>query len=263
MEAHHPHQHIHHEKKWKEYLLEFIMIFLAVSLSFFAESLREKITESHNAKEYAGLLINDIEADLAEFNTTDHVLKRIINSGDSLSILVHEKGVKNIPSGKLYYYEYWSGWQWRVTPRNATLKQLESSGSLRYLGSKTLIRKILDYEETLKIVSLLEDNIAPEKRENWSLVQKVFDVKYFNVLQTISVARRDSASQTSEEGDQRLDSFLRGEYPLFTFDNKVWMELSNMALTSSNNYNTLLTTVNKARENAEDVIYSLKRRISQ
>lgn len=40
MEVHH---HPHVEKKnFKEYFLEFLMIFLAVTLGFFAESLREQ-----------------------------------------------------------------------------------------------------------------------------------------------------------------------------------------------------------------------------
>jgi hypothetical protein len=42
MEVHH-HPDLHHEKKkFKEYLLEFVMIFLAVTLGFFAETIREK-----------------------------------------------------------------------------------------------------------------------------------------------------------------------------------------------------------------------------
>jgi len=40
MEVHH-HPDLHHKpKKWKEYFLEFLMIFLAVTLGFFAESYR-------------------------------------------------------------------------------------------------------------------------------------------------------------------------------------------------------------------------------
>ena len=38
MEVHH---HSHHPKKWKEYITEFIMLFAAVSLGFFAENIRE------------------------------------------------------------------------------------------------------------------------------------------------------------------------------------------------------------------------------
>src|SRR5205085_10193866 len=37
MEVHkHPH-HVTHKKKWGEYLLEFLMLFLAVTMGFFAE----------------------------------------------------------------------------------------------------------------------------------------------------------------------------------------------------------------------------------
>jgi hypothetical protein len=51
MEVHH-HPNLHHEKKpWKEYFLEFLMIFLAVTMGFFAESLREHINERDRAKE--------------------------------------------------------------------------------------------------------------------------------------------------------------------------------------------------------------------
>jgi hypothetical protein len=43
MEVHH---HPHVEKKgFKEYCLEFLMIFLAVTLGFFAENIREHIAE--------------------------------------------------------------------------------------------------------------------------------------------------------------------------------------------------------------------------
>ncbi len=64
MEVHHPHKHIHHDKKWKEYALEFLMIFLAVSLSFFAENIREKITDHKMAKVYAAAMLDDLKATL-------------------------------------------------------------------------------------------------------------------------------------------------------------------------------------------------------
>ena len=44
MEVHH-HPDLHHKKKnFKEYFLEFLMIFLAVTLGFFAENIRESIS---------------------------------------------------------------------------------------------------------------------------------------------------------------------------------------------------------------------------
>src|SRR5436305_9060491 len=41
------------QQPWKEYFLEFIMIFLAVTLGFFAETVRERLSENSKAKELA------------------------------------------------------------------------------------------------------------------------------------------------------------------------------------------------------------------
>ena len=50
MEVHH-HPDLHHKpKKWKEYFLEFLMIFLAVTLGFFAENIREHLSEKKRAR---------------------------------------------------------------------------------------------------------------------------------------------------------------------------------------------------------------------
>ena len=38
MEVHKPPRHVMHKKKWSEYLLEFLMLFLAVFLGFIAEN---------------------------------------------------------------------------------------------------------------------------------------------------------------------------------------------------------------------------------
>lgn len=53
MEIHkHPH-HVTHKKKWGEYILEFLMLFLAVFLGFIAENIREHYVENERTKEYA------------------------------------------------------------------------------------------------------------------------------------------------------------------------------------------------------------------
>jgi hypothetical protein len=58
MEVHH---HPHPEKKTlKEYLLEGLMIFLAVSMGFIAENIREHIAEGEKEIEYMKSLVDDI-----------------------------------------------------------------------------------------------------------------------------------------------------------------------------------------------------------
>src|ERR1700712_1112319 len=63
MEVHH-HPDLHHKaKKWKEYFLEFLMIFLAVVMGFFAESYREHLTDQTKEKEYIESLVEDLKND--------------------------------------------------------------------------------------------------------------------------------------------------------------------------------------------------------
>lgn len=53
MEVDHRPQLHHQAKPWKEYLLEGLMIFLAVSLGFIAENIRERISENKKVNELA------------------------------------------------------------------------------------------------------------------------------------------------------------------------------------------------------------------
>src|SRR5450759_5326081 len=63
MEVHH-HPQLHHKPKpWKEYFLEFLMIFLAVTLGFFAENIREYFSDSQKEKQYTQSLYEDLKAD--------------------------------------------------------------------------------------------------------------------------------------------------------------------------------------------------------
>ena len=67
MEVHHPHSH-HGPKKWKEHFLEFFMLFLAVTLGFFAENQREHYVERHRELQYMESMVEDLKNDTIEFN---------------------------------------------------------------------------------------------------------------------------------------------------------------------------------------------------
>jgi hypothetical protein len=63
MEVHHPH-HPTHKKKWSEYIIEFVMLFTAVTLGFFAENIREHLAESHKKQETLEAVARDFEKDI-------------------------------------------------------------------------------------------------------------------------------------------------------------------------------------------------------
>jgi len=65
MEVHHHAGDHHGPKKFKDYFLEFLMIFLAVTLGFLAENFREYITDKNHVEELAGQLVEDLKHDTA------------------------------------------------------------------------------------------------------------------------------------------------------------------------------------------------------
>lgn len=52
-----------HKKKLKEFLFEGLMIFIAVTLGFFAENIRERISNNEKERHYIENLIKDLEKD--------------------------------------------------------------------------------------------------------------------------------------------------------------------------------------------------------
>src|SRR5689334_25449573 len=84
MEVHqHPH-HITHKKKWGEYVLEFLMLFLAVFLGFLAENIRESSVERHQEREYMRLMVTDLKKDTANINSMVAGNRLLIIGLDSL-----------------------------------------------------------------------------------------------------------------------------------------------------------------------------------
>jgi hypothetical protein len=59
---HHPNLH-HNPKKIKEYVLEFIMIFLAVTMGFFAENIRQNISDKWQVRHLCEQLVHDLKND--------------------------------------------------------------------------------------------------------------------------------------------------------------------------------------------------------
>jgi hypothetical protein len=93
MEVHH-HSSAHHEgKKFKDYFLEFLMIFLAVTMGFLAENFREYITDKDHVEELAGQLKEDLNIDTTNLRRLIYFQQLQVRRIDSLNgILLKSPG---------------------------------------------------------------------------------------------------------------------------------------------------------------------------
>ena len=85
MEVHH-HPKIE-KKSFKEYFFEFIMIFLAVSMGFFAESLHEHFNDKETVKRNIESLVKNLHEDNSQLVWYIAANQEIIRTIDSLVML--------------------------------------------------------------------------------------------------------------------------------------------------------------------------------
>jgi hypothetical protein len=179
MEAHH-HSKVHHEKKWKEYLFEFLMLFLAVSAGFFVENIRENYQEKLRAKEYAHMLLKDIVKDTVELHNLGSYYQQSINAIDTLEQLRQQYGTA-IADIDFYRYGRYALGAYRMSFNDATLQQLKNSGNLRYFGNLQLKEKVSEYDNSIRTFLLREDLELSYKNEVDNFYNNLFNFDKFQL----------------------------------------------------------------------------------
>ena len=144
MEVHH-HPDLHHNKKpWKEYFLEFLMIFLAVTMGFFAETIRERYSENAKAKELAESLYKEVYSDSVDLQKILAIRAQKEKELDYFINYMRDSSLTNI-SDRFYRSFAWSFLISSTVifePADGMLNQLRNSGSLRYFKSNKLQSEI-------------------------------------------------------------------------------------------------------------------------
>jgi hypothetical protein len=127
MEVHH---HPNVEKKnFKEYLLEFVMIFLAVTLGFFAENIREYVADNGKERDYVLSMIEDAATDTVNIDKAVALNNERCLHLDSLAYLCANYSRKLADDAA-----YYRNWAFGIThpavisPTERTMRQLKSGG---------------------------------------------------------------------------------------------------------------------------------------
>jgi hypothetical protein len=182
MEVHH-HPELHHNPKpWKEYFLEFLMIFLAVTLGFFAENTREHFIENKRVKEYAQSLYDDLKNDTTVIQRTFDEKLWIIAKFDSAQNLLFSNELSQ-NTEFIYFNVAYLYINDRFTSQDVTYQQLRNSGNFRYIKNIDLYKKLADYYNLHNKYLEIEDNFDLKVSDGLPEIQaKIFNVTDFNSL---------------------------------------------------------------------------------
>ena len=205
MEVHH---HSHTEKKsFKEYLLEGLMIFLAVTMGFIAENIRENITENRKAAEIAESLYKEVYADsiamqqkinLRLQKETEMVYLRDYFKDSTLDNFSKKAGIAMVWTFILTY-------QTTFEPKDGILSQLKNSSTIKFFKTPELQNLVGDLG-----VAIARVRIRNEQEYNYvqgftrPYALKHFDFRWFD--------------QFTEQGKlSTIQALFKKEYPDLIF----------------------------------------------
>jgi hypothetical protein len=184
MEVHH-HPDLHHKSKpWKEYFLEFLMIFLAVTLGFFAENVREYFTERKAEKEFAIQLINGLKQDTVSLNWLNLQDKIQAKTYDSiiteLNLPIHQinweivrRGIPAIEGMPMF------------VAQKASFDQIQNSGTLRYFKNEKIVSFLIDHKNFIDLIKHQQEMfISFSNTRLEPFITNHFDESQVNFLRT-------------------------------------------------------------------------------
>jgi hypothetical protein len=197
------------------------MIFLSVTLGFFAENIREKITEHKRAKIYAGTMIKDLRTDTSSLKFYINYWNYASNNVDTLFQLLSKADPAQIPSGKLYWYGLFGGAPIIFIPNDATFQEMKSAGALSYFNTN-LAEKIAQYEQLNRRMRVYDEQDARIFSEVRKLRSQLFYVQFNEQANDIYQARGNNDSR------QRIDSFMHSNLPLLSTDKTIFNQYLEM-----------------------------------
>jgi hypothetical protein len=156
MEVHHHPQLDHKPKPWKEYLLEGLMIFIAVMLGFFAENIREDITNSEHVQQLTSQMVQDLKTDTIRLDDIISNEKRMLRTNDSLFSLLQEP-LEKLDTKKMQKVAINAHNMWPFYPSLGAITAIKNELHLKQFSNSEIIRFIAQYEGNIELLHTVQD----------------------------------------------------------------------------------------------------------
>ncbi|MFB9843363.1 hypothetical protein [Mucilaginibacter ginsenosidivorans] len=166
MEVHHHPQLEHKPKAWKEYLLEGLMIFIAVMMGFISENIREYISDNEHVNQLTAQLVRDLEADTARLKEDYNGEAKMMRKTDTLFRLLQQ------PMGKADLRKIQqliadSHSLWLFKPSGGAMAAIKNELRLKQFSNSKIIGYIANYEGHASLEHTAEE-IALQYQRNFT-----------------------------------------------------------------------------------------------
>ena len=178
MEVHH---HPHVEKKsFKEYLLEGLMIFLAVSMGFIAENIREGILHRKKEKQQMESFVHALENDSAQLSSVSKINDTIVNNIIRFTELRKRTIIDESFKKDFYNYSY-IGLTLDIyfKPNEAAFDEMKSSGTIGSLHQRNIADSIFKYQQNNMIIEQQAADFYYLFKESFTLLENTVDMNNY------------------------------------------------------------------------------------
>jgi hypothetical protein len=176
---------VHHfpdirKKHFKEYIFEGLMIFMAVTLGFFAERLREDMAEHSKEKEFIVSMIEDAQTDISNIDKSIVLNKVRVLKLDTIANCCFNYGTPGNNDARLYsvvrncirHPDF-------VIPVERTMFQLKNAGGMRLIREKNAVDSIIFYDDIAKKVVNQQDYYELHLKVLLDATEQLFNLKCF------------------------------------------------------------------------------------
>lgn len=191
----HRHSGSHAGKKFKDYLFEFFMLFLAVSAGFWVENLREYYVERHRERQYVASMIRDLASDTSSMREVIETTNAKIRGIDTLIGILDNPDNPSFVSDVYYYsFRYMYSAEY-FSHTDGTITQLKNAGGLR-LMRQSASDSITSYYSSAENVKWNSDFSLGQFKTVMDIEKQIFDFKTLRKKRFAPVLRRQGTDNT-------------------------------------------------------------------
>lgn len=167
-------------RNWKEYGMEFLMLFAAVTLGFFAENQRESLGEKERGVEYAERLIEDLNLDSTRMEEVMANYQLKIGQINTLIPLMQGSFPQRAFFDSLYKFHTTSGSN-SITVGLSFVENLATrdelkAGNMRLIRSDSIIRHLSVYNRKEEIFMGNQTTYRQKRIQIVDLIEEIYDM---------------------------------------------------------------------------------------
>lgn len=191
--------------KWSHYVLEFVMLFLAVIGGFVVENFREDLSERNEEIGYMESLLVDLEKDRIDLEYSSEYGKITLLGSDSLRNELTKWPLEGREK-KLYHFWLLQHTGIGFPNHDRTISQLKNAGKYRFIRNKSVADGISDYYKKIQIGNATANGSWHSNISNNSMmyVSKIFDISKILDFQDSAVAHRDKMDEVDYPSNLKL-----------------------------------------------------------